>query len=40
MKTKGMRCSTIQTGCVHSCSRLMKVMPWVTNGMTISELST
>ena len=38
MKTKGRRCSTIQTGCVHSCSRLMKVMPWVTNGMTISEL--
>ena len=40
MKMKGSRCSKIQIGWVHSWNRLMKVMPWVTSGMTTSELTT
>ena len=40
MKTNGMRCSTIQNGCVHDWKRLMKVIPWVTSGMTINDDST
>ena len=30
----GTRLSTNQTGCVHNCNRLMKVMPCVTSGTT------
>ena len=34
MTTIGSRLSTNQIGWVHSCNRLIKVMPWVTSGTT------
>ena len=40
MNTNGMRCRVSQNGCVQAWKRLMKVMPWVTSGMTTSALTT
>ena len=34
---KGSANSSIQTGCVHSCSAEMRVTPRITNGMITSD---
>ncbi len=34
MPASGTRLSSSQIGCVTSCSRPMKVTPWVTSGTT------
>ena len=36
MNANGSRLQASQTGCVQSCSRLMKVMPCITSGITMT----